>query len=110
VEWIRDDRDYRRVYSRGKRFVSRDLVLHVCAGRRGGTRFGISVSKKVGKAVTRNRVKRRLREICMQVAGRIDDGYDCVISARRGAGSAGFQDLSGEVEHLLRQAGKVRDD
>ena len=73
-----------------------------------GTRFGFSVGKRLGGAVTRNLVKRRLREIVRQMEAR--EGFDVVIIARPAAAEASFQDLESVLRDALSRAGLLAED
>ena len=66
------------------------------------SRFGYAVSKRVGNAVIRNRVRRRLREILRLLPLR--EGFDVVITVRQEAAQATFQALQTELQTLLRRA------
>ncbi len=70
----------------------------------GYSRFGFAVSRRIGKAAARNRVKRRLREIVRQRQNNIRPGYDLVFIARRPIVKASHPDLVAAVETLLRRA------
>ena len=64
-------------------------------------RYGISVSRRVGDAVTRNRTKRRLREILRKTA--LKPGWDMVFIARPSAAKGKFQVLAKNIESMLKQ-------
>ncbi|AVX21905.1 MULTISPECIES: ribonuclease P protein component [Carboxydocella] len=103
---IKKNREIREVYSKGKSFANRQLVLYVAGPNQSGrTRFAFVVSKKLGKAHVRNKVRRRLREICRLDAKNIAEGYDLVIIARQGALEADYWKLRNAVRHLLKRAG-----
>jgi ribonuclease P protein component len=74
--------DFRRVYNRGKSFVNPALVTYVTPNRAGYCRVGITTSKKIGKAVVRNRARRVIRAAYCEISNIIDGGYDIVFVAR----------------------------
>ncbi len=80
----------------------KDLVVCWQPGAQAQPRFGLTVSRKVGGAVVRNRVKRWLREAIRHERGDIQ-GVDLVLIARRSAATAGYEPLRREVGSSLRQ-------
>ena len=73
----------------------------------GPARVGFTVSKKVGNAVERNRVRRRLREIVrLAPAGHLQAGHDYVLIGRRAALSLPFEQMTQDFERALRRVGK----
>jgi ribonuclease P protein component len=105
------DRVYREGSSRGNRF----LVVHSFA--RGdeeaanGSRLGVSVGRKLGKAVTRNKVKRAIRDAFWELSERLKPGHDYVIVARPGVESLlereGQDGLRSSLAELLESEGEV---
>ena len=68
------------------------------------SRVGFSISKRVGTAVVRNVIKRRLRESIRRQWSRIAPGWDIVITARTGAAGATYDELNAELRRLLERA------
>ena len=86
------------------------LVMYVRPNRLGVNRVGVTVSKKLGKAVIRNRVRRRLREIYRLSESRFLPGWDIVVVARGRAVDADFQDLTRAYLSLARKSGILREE
>ena len=102
---LQKNKAFQYVYHRGRSAACHDLVMLVAKGR--STQVGFSVSKKVGNAVTRNKVKRRLRECFRPYLGDVKNGL-YIIVARPSAAEATFQSLQKDVRYLLRKHGALR--
>lgn len=88
--------DYRMLYREGVKVPSRRFVLFGRENKVGRHRLGLTVSRKVGCAVTRNRIKRRFREIFRRFAGEIPGHYDIVVNVRSGCADASYHELRAE--------------
>lgn len=99
-------RDFDRTYRRGKSAASPAFVLYCARRSPGPPRIGFSVSRKVGKAVQRNRVKRQLRHIALAKKDQFRPGHDYVFVVRRAAIAADFDFLQRHMERLLREMAK----
>ena len=84
------------------------MVVYAKKNRLGQNRVGITVSKKLGGAVVRNKVRRRLREVYRLHEGRFLPGYDIVVVARSRAVDAAFQDLCAAYLSAAEKAGILR--
>lgn len=94
--------DFRRVQGKGTRVFGSHLIARYST-RDGVARFGITVSRKVGNAVVRNRVKRWIREAIRHERGELR-GVDLVFIARRSSANAGFSEIQSDVIAALQRA------
>ena len=99
---LRSEREFAAVYGRGRAWSNQALAIRVLANTLPQSRFGFAVGKRVGKAVVRNRVKRRLREAVRSLAPA--GGWDVVVIARPAAATLDFAVLRGALASLLRRA------
>ena len=97
---LKKNKAFQYVYRRGHSVACRNLVMLLAPGRE--LKVGFSVSKKTGNAVTRNRIKRRLRECFRPWLGDVKTGL-YVIVARPSAAEAAFEDLRKDVRYLLKK-------
>lgn len=79
---LKENREFRRAYSKGKSYVSPDLVTYIIKNNNNNLRIGITTGKKVGKAVERNRAKRIIRAAYCDISPCLKSGYDIVFVAR----------------------------
>ena len=91
---LKKNSDFRRLYAKGKSAVTPYLVVYARPNRLGENRLGYTVSVKLGHAVVRNRVRRRLREIYRLNAPQLRQGHDIVIVARSRAVGSEYRKLN----------------
>ena len=102
---IKRNYEFRRLYASGKSAGTSHIVLYAKRNRQGKSQLGITVSTKVGKAVIRNRVRRRLREIYRLYEGEICPGFDLVIVARVKSPTASYAQLERDFLRLRDKLG-----
>ena len=100
---IKRNYEFTKVYNNGKFFVGRHMVLYVLSNRYGMNRLGISVSKKVGKSVRRNRYRRLIRENYRLFEDYIKTGNDYVFVARANDVLPEFDQFRKEMKFLLKK-------
>ena len=91
---LKKDYEFRRLYSRGKSAVTPLLVVYCRKNGRGYNQIGITVSNKIGKAVCRNKIRRRLREIYRLNEDKLRKGMNIVVVARVRSRYAGYWDMN----------------
>jgi ribonuclease P protein component len=103
---ITDSPEFDRVYRQGAAYRGKLFSVHAFPNEYESHRLGLSVSKKVGKAVVRNKVRRRVKEIFhshMERVTEVHGSLDLVISARPASSRATYQDLEREFFAALRR-------
>ncbi len=94
---------FRRLYHRGKSGVSPYFAVYCQPNRGGVSRLGITTGTKLGNAVKRNRVRRRIRSLYRENEGQLRSGYDIVVVARTRAITAPYHQLNRSFLHLMDQ-------
>lgn len=99
---IKKNEEFQDVFKKGKSFANRELVIYYKRNPlQDHFRVGISVGKKIGNAVTRNRIKRYIRESFNQLKNEIDPEIDIVIIARKMTVNMDFHQIERSLKHLL---------
>lgn len=95
--------EFKRVYKAGRRWSGPFFNMYTLKKKDKTIRLGISVSKRVGKSVVRNKTKRRIREAFRKNVTKVRKGFDIVISAKPAINSADFRDIEKELLRLLKR-------
>lgn len=102
---LKDNRDFGRVFKEGKSFANRFMVVYHAPNQLDHYRIGFSVSKKVGNAVTRNRVKRLMKEAFRLEMPDTSLAVDFVLIARPNVADLSFDEVRKNLVHLLIKTG-----
>lgn len=100
---VKKNHEFRRLYRKGRSAVNGYLVLYVRPNRLGHNRLGVTVSTKLGKAVVRNRVRRRLREIWRLNDAALLQGYDMILVARGRCVRGRYRDIERAYLHAAAE-------
>lgn len=109
-ERLKKRAEFKAVFERGRSWANRAAVIYVLERGKAGRQVGFSVSKRLGGAVRRNRVRRLFREIYRLNRHRLRDGVDIILIARAGAATMGFHSLAGYLVELMERAGVLLED
>lgn len=105
---LKENKDFRRLYYRGKTQADSCLVTYVMKNRLGETRVGITSSKKIGKAVERNRARRLIRAAFSFFESDLNADYDIVFVARTKTTKVKMQDVRQQMEKQLNSLGVLK--
>ncbi|WP_301108421.1 ribonuclease P protein component [Sporosarcina sp.] len=102
---IKKNKEFQTVFKKGKSFANRQFIVYTYKKEdQEEFRIGLSVSKKVGNAVTRNRVKRYIRQAFLEMKDEVRQDLDYVIIARNQAATLDFHTAKKNLQHVLRIA------
>ena len=99
-ESLKKNSDFKNVYTHGKSYANKYLVMYVLENNSDKNRIGISVSKKVGNSVVRHRITRLIRESYRLHENIFNSGLDIVIVARNSASTVKYAEIESALLHL----------
>ena len=99
-ESLKKNRDFQNVYSNGKSYANKYLVMYVLENNLNRNRIGISVSKKVGNSVIRHQITRLVRESYRLQEDVFNSSLDIVVIARGTAREVGYKEIESALLHL----------
>ena len=105
---LKKNHEFRRLYNKGKVSASQCVAIYCRRNGMPGNRFGVTVGTKIGGAVQRNRIRRRLREIYRLNEDKLSPGYDIVIVARMRSRYAEYKEIESSVLYLFGKLNLVR--
>lgn len=108
-ERIKKNSQFKYIYNRGKSFADPNLVLYIVRNNKNTLRLGITVSKKIGNAVIRNRVKRLIRESFRLSRHRFKYGYDIIFVARGLSRQGIYKNIEKSVINLMKKGGLLKE-
>jgi len=102
---LRENRQFREVFDKGRFTVGQGMVFYRLKNGQSYNRIGLVASKKVGKAVSRNRARRLMRETYRTLEAQLPKGYDLVFVARAPMAEYNFHQVAEEMSLLIRKSG-----
>ena len=108
IETICENREFRRLYARGKSYVTPLIVVYAMKNRQKQVRMGITTTKKIGNAVKRSRCRRVIREAFRAVAEEIPTGWSFVLVARVKTAFVKSGQVERDLHYCLKKAGLLQ--
>ena len=99
---VKKEKDFKAIFKDGTSFANRKFVVYQLENQQNHFRVGLSVSKKLGNAVTRNQIKRRIRHILQSVKGSLVEHVDFVVIARKGVETLEYAEMEKNLLHVLK--------
>lgn len=106
---LKSNKDFRLTYRKGKSLAGQYVILYYIKNNLGLNKFGFSVSKKIGKAVVRNRTKRILRECCRLHQDELKTGYNIIFIARPKIRGIKYRLVEQEILKLFAKANLLKE-
>ncbi|MBX5325959.1 ribonuclease P protein component [Streptococcus cristatus] len=99
---VKREKDFKAIFKDGTSFANRKFVVYQLGNQQNHFRVGLSVSKKLGNAVTRNQIKRRIRHILQSIKGSLVEHVDFVVIARKGVETLEYAEMEKNLLHVLK--------
>ena len=99
---VKREKDFKAIFKEGTSFANRKFVVYQLENQKKHFRVGLSVSKKLGNAVTRNQIKRRIRHIIQNAKGSLVEDVDFVVIARKGVENLEYAEMERNLLHVLK--------
>ena len=105
VNRLRKRYQFNYIYKSGTRLAGKTITLFVSPSKTKSIKVGFAVSKKLGSAVTRNKIRRRLREVVFKQIPSLKQNYNIIVMARENILDFSFLDISMDFDRLAIKAG-----
>ncbi len=99
---VKKEKDFSAIFKKGENFANRKFVIYRLENNEQHFRVGLSVSKKLGNAVTRNQIKRRIRHILIEHKNQLVENVDFVVIARKGVEILDYAEMGKNLLHVLK--------
>ena len=100
---VKKDKDFQAIFDKGHSTANRKFVIYCLEKNQNHYRVGISVGKRIGNAVSRNAVKRKIRHVLMDLSPKLTT-HDFVVIARKGIEELDYHEVKKNLIHVLKLA------
>ena len=105
--YLKKNIDFQRVYKKRNITGNRNIIAFYKKNNLDNKRLGFTITKKVGNAVTRNRLKRQFKDIYYNNFNLLKDGYDYVFVIKKSCLDISYKELEASFRHICRKLNKV---
>lgn len=102
---LRKNIEFKKIYKYGKNYWNRNFILYIRKNKLNETRVGFTISKKIGNAVTRNKIRRRMKEAYRLNFEKIKPGYDLIFIPKKHIVDIPYNELEGSMIHIMKISG-----
>ena len=102
IDRLRNRREFNIVYSEGKNYWNRNLILYIRKNSLDYNRIGYSITKKVGNSVVRNKIRRRMKEIYRLNVHNLKSGYDIIVIPKKNTTEISYDELESAMLHIFK--------
>jgi len=110
INRLRKRYQYQYIYKSGTYISSKAVALHYTTSKTKNIKVGFAVTKKIGHAVVRNKIRRRLREILRKCLPNLKQNYNIIIVAKEQILDTDFNMLENQIVNLLKKANLIEND
>ena len=107
---LKKRKEFNYIFRKSKTFSTKLFVLNYVPTKLENFKVGFSVSKKIGKAVVRNKVKRRMSEAFRSMQNKVSNDYNYIFVARRGIENASYEEIKSSIRYSLEKCNLLKKD
>lgn len=109
IKRLRTNMEFKKVYNSGKNYWNRNLILYLRKNNTDHTRVGYSITKKIGNSVTRNKIRRRMKEIYRLNYNNLKKGYDLIFIPKKNVVDISYGELESAMIHILKLSNVLKE-
>ena len=102
---LRKNIEFKNIYKHGRNYWNRNFILYIRKNKLKETRVGFTISKKIGNAVTRNKIRRRMKDAYRLNFDNLKEGYDLIFIPKKHIVDIPYKELENSMIHIMKISG-----